>query len=119
MSGANEGGLQPEQEEAAEKAEVTPSTRASEKLEFWKAEYDFQKHLMTLGVAASAGFAALLGGFFRGKGPWAIYIIFGKSAIAQDRGNLLATGTIILARAPTVATLPLHPSDPSTHGAHA
>jgi hypothetical protein len=41
-------------------------------LYYWQAQYDFQKSLMTLGLAATAGFIALLGGFFGGTVPWPI-----------------------------------------------
>jgi hypothetical protein len=33
-------------------------------LEFWKIQYDFFKHLMTLAIALIAGFGAMLGGVF-------------------------------------------------------
>jgi hypothetical protein len=40
--------------------------KAQSELEYWKAQYDFHKHLMTLGLAAAAGFVAVLAlpGFF-------------------------------------------------------
>jgi|SRR5215216_753720 len=34
------------------------------RVEYWKASYDFQKHMMTVSLAAIAGFGALLGGAF-------------------------------------------------------
>jgi hypothetical protein len=45
-------------------------------LEYWKTQYDYQKHLMTMGLLATAGFIALLGGFFRGSGPWGVACSF-------------------------------------------
>jgi hypothetical protein len=45
-------------------------------LEYWKAQYDFQKHLMTTGLAAAGAFAAILVGYLRGlePGSWAIAV---------------------------------------------
>jgi hypothetical protein len=42
------------------------------RLEYWKTQYDFQKHITTVGLLAAAGFTALLGGFFKDKCPWAL-----------------------------------------------
>ena len=54
-------------------ASPPPEPNDSEKneLEYWKTQYDFQKHLMTLSLAFAAGLAALLAGFLRvrGRGP--------------------------------------------------
>jgi hypothetical protein len=36
------------------------------RLEFWKIQYDYFKHLMTLALASIAGFGAMLGGVFSG-----------------------------------------------------
>ena len=66
------------------------------KLEYWKAQYDFQKHLMTLGVAGAAGLAALLGGVFSGEDPWGISYFFGHSDRVIVIGNYLATAMILL-----------------------
>jgi hypothetical protein len=41
------------------------------RLEYWKIQYDFQKHVTTVGLLAAAGFTALLGGFFKNDCPWA------------------------------------------------
>lgn len=42
------------------------------RLEYWKIQYDFQKHVTTVGLLAAAGFTALLGGFFKNDCPWAL-----------------------------------------------
>lgn len=41
-------------------------------LEYWKANYEFQKHLTLITLTATAGFIALLSGFFGGPGEWVI-----------------------------------------------
>jgi hypothetical protein len=38
--------------------------------EYWKAHYDFNKHLMTIDIALLAAFGALLGGIFRSPHPF-------------------------------------------------
>ncbi len=72
--------------------------------EFWKAQLDFFKHLMTVNLAALAVFGALLGGFFYNsdlKSPVNVGLILGTllaflislilSAMAAHdaRGNIL------------------------------
>jgi hypothetical protein len=57
-----EAGLQPDPEDSEAKANL--KFERERRLEFWKIQYDYFKHLMTLALASIAGLGAMLGGVF-------------------------------------------------------
>jgi hypothetical protein len=59
-------------EEPASLAEAQSDRLFSVGLEYWKCQLDFYKHLITLNLAAAAGFGALLGGVFNDPEAWAL-----------------------------------------------
>jgi hypothetical protein len=66
-------------------------------LEYWKAQYDFQKHLMTTGLAAAGAFVAILVGYLRGTepGPWAIAVfVSGETGFDLEAAGSAAKGAI-------------------------
>ncbi len=65
-------------------------------LEYWKIQYDFQKHLMTMDILAVAGFVALLGGFFGGDGEWVVgHLIAYLDSIFWLGGSLESTDPLV------------------------
>ena len=97
------------QPQAAQKAGYQPQTNAEEQhlsqsvqsqLEYWKAQYDFQKHLMSTGLAGVVGFAALLVGVLESNEPgvWPIAeFLFGKAGLSFGVSEQIAVGMIALA----------------------
>lgn len=70
-------------------------------LEYWRTQYDYLKQLMTIDILATAGFVALLGGFFSGDDPWGIahfldWLVSGKDGNEIALGNNIAAVIIAL-----------------------
>jgi hypothetical protein len=48
------------------KMEIDPSRLLQSGTDYWKVQFEYYKHLMTINLAAVAAFGALLGGFYGG-----------------------------------------------------